>query len=422
MQKRSFLINLSDKTSKRGDMHGLNLGFKTGTLGENPIDKVLEGFNPSIVGLHDVEYPYGQNQYFDIHAIFPDFSRDSGDPDAYNFAPTDEYMKRIMENGREIIFPLGESADYFPKKPFAKEPQDKHKWADICLHIVMHYNAGFADGYKWNIKYFEIYPGADTSACYGGTKESFYELYAITARLIREHFPRVKLGGYSSLGFSSMNKLTIDPELRGAIGFLGGFFAYITGAEDKIPLDFFTFKSTPNKPEELVLHAKYAKSLIKEYSLRSVKTFISEFDIVKKDTLPTTAEYLASMISAEKNGIDAMIFAPTNPSNRISKAMADKAFSSLYSLGGIKVLEEYQKELYTAAGVGGGRVRIAVASLDFAGGVELTLLGKLPENFTLTEIREDGEESCVSGLPIINGKIVIMAKKSSIYLVEADIV
>ena len=403
-------------------MHGLNLGFKAGTLGDAPLDALLSGFSPSFVGLHGVAHPYGQNQYFDIHAIFPDTSRDSADPDAYNFAPTDEYIKRIRETGAEIIFPLGESADYFPKKPFAKEPVDKHKWADICLHIVMHYNAGFADGYKWGLKYFEIYPGADSKACFDGTRESYCELYAITARLIKEHFPKVKLGGYSSLGFSAMNKLTDDVELRAAVGFLGGFFSYIARAEDKIPFDFFTFKSFPNKPEELVLHSKYAKSLIKEYSLRSLKTVISEFDIVKKDSLPTPADYLASMISAEKNGIDALIFSPVCEQSRAAKALADSVFGALYALGGvIKVGEEYQRELYAAAALGEGGAAVAVASLEYSGGVELVVSGRAAESFTLTEILPSGEKNSLGGLPVINGKVVIMAKKHSIYLCEFDV-
>ena len=47
------------------------------------------------------------------------------------------------------------------KNYHAKPPRDFAKWARICEHIVRHYNEGWADGFKWNIKYWEIWNEPD---------------------------------------------------------------------------------------------------------------------------------------------------------------------------------------------------------------------------------------------------------------------
>ena len=31
------------------------------------------------------------------------------------------------------------------------------KWANVCKHIVMHYNAGWANGFYYNIKNWEVW-------------------------------------------------------------------------------------------------------------------------------------------------------------------------------------------------------------------------------------------------------------------------
>ena len=36
-------------------------------------------------------------------------------------------------------------------------PKDFQKWAEICEHIIMHYNEGWANGFHYGIKYFEVW-------------------------------------------------------------------------------------------------------------------------------------------------------------------------------------------------------------------------------------------------------------------------
>jgi len=40
-------------------------------------------------------------------------------------------------------------------------PKDFNKWARICVNIIRHYNDGWAGGYHWGIKYWEVWNEPD---------------------------------------------------------------------------------------------------------------------------------------------------------------------------------------------------------------------------------------------------------------------
>jgi len=44
-------------------------------------------------------------------------------------------------------------------------------------HVVMHYNKGWANGFTYGIKYFEIWNEPDFSPFWAGTGEQYHELY-----------------------------------------------------------------------------------------------------------------------------------------------------------------------------------------------------------------------------------------------------
>ena len=65
--------------------------------------------------LHDIEYPYGSNQFVDIHCIFPDFDADVNSPELYDFYLTDgnsneRLVKREFSNTSKTVF-------YFDMEP-----------------------------------------------------------------------------------------------------------------------------------------------------------------------------------------------------------------------------------------------------------------------------------------------------------------
>ena len=102
--------------------------------------------------LHDVGGAFGGNRYVDIPNIFRDFDADENDPSSYDFAFTDHLLKILIDYGCEPIYRLGVTIENYQKiKAYRiRPPKDMKKWANVCKHIVMHYNAGWANGFYYN--------------------------------------------------------------------------------------------------------------------------------------------------------------------------------------------------------------------------------------------------------------------------------
>lgn len=226
-------------------LHGFNNCARQVDYGE-----ILPDFlclRPPVVRLHDTAYPYGAGHYVDINNVFPDFSADPDDPTAYDFALTDLYVKPICENGIDVMYRLGTTIEHAPKKYHIFAPSDPEKWARVCAHIVQHYREGWADGFHFaNMKYWEIWnepDGLDPNIePYGppnwiGTAQAYYDLYAVTAKYLKERFPEILVGGYSScyiLGKNDGGKWT-----EGDTSFFTGFLRHVK--RTAAPLDFFTW-------------------------------------------------------------------------------------------------------------------------------------------------------------------------------------
>lgn len=86
-------------------MHGTGAGPRQGgaMLGTNVSNEFMEIGVP-FSRLHDVEGPYGSNQYVDIHCVFPNFDADENDPASYNFKPTDYYLDSIIKAGTKVFY------------------------------------------------------------------------------------------------------------------------------------------------------------------------------------------------------------------------------------------------------------------------------------------------------------------------------
>ena len=154
---------------------------------------------------HDAAFysGYGGEHTVDVAFIFPDFSRDPEDETAYDFAMTDKYVADTFLAGTETFYRLGAKIEHGVKKYNIHPPADFNKWARICEHIIRHYNEGWADGFRYDLKYWEIWnepdldaePGRTNFRCWSGTPEQFYELYDVTAKHLKACFPGIKVGG-----------------------------------------------------------------------------------------------------------------------------------------------------------------------------------------------------------------------------------
>ena len=152
--------------------------------------RYLKAANIPYSRLHDVGGAYGKNIFVDIPNIFRDFDADENDEASYDFAFTDILLDALMKAGAKPYFRLGVTIENYAKIRAYRvyPPKDFHKWARIAEHIIRHYNEGWANGFRYDIEYWEIWnepdsgPG-DVSEMWFGTMEQYFDLYKITANI-----------------------------------------------------------------------------------------------------------------------------------------------------------------------------------------------------------------------------------------------
>ena len=221
---------------------------------------------------HDANFNpgYGGPYTVDISAIFPNFDADENDPKSYDFACTDEYVAITALAGTETFFRLGQAIEHRIKKYHIFPPKDYAKWARICEHIIMHYNYGWADGFEYGIKYWEIWNepdldvDTDNKRTWAGTVEEFYELYKVAAKHLKGRFPELKIGG---------------PALCGRFDWADGFLAKMSA--EGVPMDFFSWHRYNKFPEKMAEGAKIARELMVKYGYGDAESILNEWNYVR---------------------------------------------------------------------------------------------------------------------------------------------
>lgn len=223
--------------------------------------------------IHDANlcYSYGGPHCVDIHAIFPDFNADENDPASYDFHLTDEYLANMRAAGTQVYYRLGASIEHWSKKYAILPPADFLKWAKICEHIIMHYNGGWADGFNWDIEYWEIWNEPDldpddspNKRCWGGTKAQFFDLYETAARYLKQRFPQLKIGG---------------PAIAGKREWGAEFIRYM--AERKVPMDFFSWHRYARTPEIITELCRFWRKTLDENGLTECESILNEWNYVR---------------------------------------------------------------------------------------------------------------------------------------------
>ena len=217
-------------------------------------------------------HAYGGWHSVDITGIFPDFSKDADDPASYDFVETDDYLKTMRAAGTEPFYRLGQSIEHWIKKYGVNPPPDFDKWASICEHIVRHYTEGWADGFKWNITYWEIWnepdlkPAADgrPSPTWTGTPEQFYDLFSKTALRLKKAFSQLKIGGPA---------LAYDEQWADA------FLAEMS--RRGVELDFFSWHIYAVVPEPIAEKAIRMRALLDKYGYTKTESILNEWNYVR---------------------------------------------------------------------------------------------------------------------------------------------
>ena len=200
-------------------------------------------------------------QLIDISRVFPLFHLDPDDERNYDFAATDELLKRCRATGSEIEYRLGESIEHSPKQFKVHPPKDYAKWAEICVHIIRHYNEGWANGYRWNIRRWSVWEEPDNPPVLftGDYRKDFLPLYATTAKRIKKDFPNLLVGGPAAADWRASLVLA----------------EYC--AKNGVPLDFLEWDEYERDPDKLLQDARAVRARLDELGLKKTENVIAEW-------------------------------------------------------------------------------------------------------------------------------------------------
>jgi len=246
-----------------GTIKALN-GVNGGPLAEFNLSSYFSAMGIPHVRLHDIPYMFPGHDVVDVQYIFPDPKADVDDPDSYDFRMTDHYIQSIRDLGAEITYRLayGTWGKHNPH-PRPTPPQDYTRWANICSHIVRHYNQGWANGFQNVVKYWEVWNEPDIKIFWSGTPEQYYRLYEVTAKAVKKTDPETKVGG---------------PTMANAAGkeFFDGFLKHCVDHE--APLDFASWHIYAKDPEHVAANAAIVHEALQKHGFTKTESILDEWN------------------------------------------------------------------------------------------------------------------------------------------------
>jgi len=426
-------------------MHGIGQPPITGL--SNSMFHYLKEAGIPYSRLHDVGGWMGSGLYVDIPNLFPDFDADEDDPASYDFAYTDKIIEGLVNVGCEPYFRLGVTIEnaHMVKAHRIFPPKDFGKWAKVCEHVIRHYREGWANGYSFDITYWEIWNEPDDcytnemAAMWKGTPEQYYELYSVTAKHLKSCFgDSIKIGGYGHCGVYEYAK---DKDLEGfsedtyiydfTISFMHDFFKYQqkTGA----PIDFFSWHvydnchaSTREDFKVIAEHADYCRRILDKYGYTNAEHHLNEWNlhtkVKERDSIIASSKTLAFMLMMQNTSTDIMCFydgglgyspyrALINPDNATPYRAyyALMSFNSLYTLKNQVYATSDDNDLFVGAARSGRRALIVMSDpTDEDVAIELTLVG-IPQGFCEIHRLDYTYRYAKTGETLDGGRLVIPA-------------
>ncbi len=351
-------VNFKKTIGKIKPMHAVNNG-PVNKFGEEQRISNLRDYKAAGIPYarnHDASFcsTYGINHTVDVDFIFTNFDADPYSPDSYDFACTDEYVRVTELSGAKTFYRLGSRIEHQIKKYNTLPPKDFKKWAIICEHIIKHYTEGWADGYHYDMEYWEIWNEPDLDAdsedkrTWGGTPEEFFKLYEISAKHLKEKFPHLKIGG---------------PAISKDFEWVKRFLNYVK--ETNSPMDFFSWHLYAFNPNEYEEKSIYVRELLNSYGFENSESILNEWNYAKGwtdeeflytmrviPTLKGAAFNSAVMCVSQNSPVDMLMYYDARPCgfnglwaphtyDRLKGYYSLYAFNILYKLG--NCVETYSK-------------------------------------------------------------------------------
>ena len=296
----------------------------------------------------------------EIPFIFRDFDADETDPKNYYFKETDAVIRAAVDAGIQIVYRLGMGTEGTRPFLFMAQPKDHAKWARICEHVVMHYNEGWADGFHYNIEYWEIWNEADSPNYWTGDRMDYVKLYETAWNYLKKRFPHLKFG---STGFANVRGRKPDnpdkiPEWESRWRMTDAFAALI--ASGKADMDFFAFHSYHRDIAGCRYRLMRTLSLLEDFGLKGYELINTEWNAVDLRLIPNktdskfalrrgswkmeqlytmhcAVDVLATMLIYQKAGISAADYYDAEERSK---------FCGLYDFDGTKKLHFYSMKAF----------------------------------------------------------------------------
>ena len=324
--------------------------------------------------LHDVGGGFGGGKFVDIPNVFPDFNADPDDPASYDFTWTDPLITSLMNSKVEPYYRLGVTIEneVWRKAYRVNPPEDPEKWTKICAGVIRHYTKGWANGFEYDIKYWEIWNEPECTngrrVMWTGTWEQYLELYDVTSKLLKAEFPEIKIGGYASIGFYALKEMNPEStwckDCQSYIDLFLQFMQYIK--DHNCPMDFFSWHSY-DEPKYTALYANYVAEKLKEYGYGHAEQHLNEWNCgpQNRDKACHAAATAGFLISMQNSPVDIGMFYDARCGTSIYGGLfnpmtlrplksywAFPAFNELYRRKDQVEAESDTEDLYVAAAAG----------------------------------------------------------------------
>ena len=231
---------------------------------------------------HDWALVNANQRVCDYFHIFPLMHLDAKDPKNYVFGPTDCLLKRTREEaGLDVFYRLGTSIEHSGFKVHFNSliPDDFDKLAEIFAGTVRHYNRGWANGYKWNIRYWEIWnepdghnnmwclpegdgQPAEWSRIDPKRREIFVKFFVKVLKRLKDEFgDEIKVGGPALCDYREY------------------FFSPLLEAcrDAGVTPDFISWHGYANNPKEFVDEADGARRLCDSFGFTQCELIVNEW-------------------------------------------------------------------------------------------------------------------------------------------------
>ena len=263
-----------DFSAGEGELRALH-GINKGPLAANGLVDLTDAqrrLHVPFTRLHDCHFP--NPDVVDVHAIFPNPDADPALPASYDFRATDEYIAATRATGTEIIYRLGEGIEHQTVKRQVHPPRDAARWAAVCAGIVRHYNEGWAGGFHYGIRYWEIWNEPENRpVMWTGSDAQFLELYQVTARTLRAEFPTIKIGGAAFGYYGKFDGQDLQPS-----EFVAAFLELCRS--ESLPLDFFSWHCYTDNPTELAARARAVRRVLDARGFSKTESHLNEWNFL----------------------------------------------------------------------------------------------------------------------------------------------